>query len=60
MNTETTPTAQDMMNAHVHTVSPEMQLGEIVTLLLKHDISNVPVVKQEGDNRRLLGFIFRG
>ncbi len=60
MNTETTPTAQDMMNAHVHTVSPEMQLGEIVTLLLKHDISNVPVVKQEGDDRRLLGFVSEG
>jgi CBS domain-containing protein len=60
MHTKTTPTARDIMNPHVRTVGPEMKLGEIVTFLLKHDLSNVPVVRQEGDYRLLLGFVSEG
>jgi CBS domain-containing protein len=57
MHSETAPTAQDVMKRQVHTVSPEMHLGEITSFLLKHDVSNAPVVQQEGEERRLLGFV---
>ncbi len=60
MQTETTPTAQSIMNTQVQTVDPEMKLGELVPFLLKHELSNVPVVKQVGDERRLLGFVSEG
>ncbi len=53
----TAPTAHDIMNTHVHTVEPEMSLADVTTFLLKHQVSNAPVVKREGNERRLLGFL---
>ena len=60
MHTETTPNASEIMNARVHCVEPQMSLAEIVTFLLKHKISNAPVVRNEGNRRHLLGFISEG
>ena len=60
MNTKTVPTAQDIMETRVQTVDPEMGLIDVVACLLKHEVSNAPVVKREGKNRRLLGFISEG
>lgn len=60
MHTETTPTARDIMNTHVQCVQPEMMLGDIVAFLLKHKISNAPVVKHDGNVKHLLGFISEG
>lgn len=60
MKTKSTPMAEDIMNRHVKTVSPDMPLSEVVTFLLKHRVSNVPVVKKEGDDRVLLGFLSEG
>jgi CBS domain-containing protein len=57
MPDEAAPTAGEIMNRHVHTIGPEMNLGEIATFLLKHNVSNVPVVEQTGDDRWLLGFV---
>lgn len=51
------PTAQDIMHAQVHTLEPNTGLAEIVGFLLKHELSNAAVVRQEGHNRVLLGFI---
>ena len=48
------------MNSHIYSVEPEMRLDEIVTFLLKHQISNAPVVRTEGMQKRLLGFISEG
>jgi CBS domain-containing protein len=52
-----TPCARDIMTRHVHTIEPETDLYEIAKFLLKHEVSNVPVVRQEGNKRILLGFI---
>jgi CBS domain-containing protein len=60
MQTETAPTALDIMTSRVQTVDPGMKLGEIVAVLLKHKLSNVPVVETQGDHRRLLGFVSEG
>lgn len=60
MHAETAPTAGDIMTSRVYTVDPGMKLEEIVSLLLKHKLSNVPVVEQQGDDRRLLGFVSEG
>ena len=57
MHTQTAPTARDIMTGYVHCLAPEMQLQEIVDFLLKHKISNAPVVKQDGAKRQLLGFV---
>lgn len=60
MTTQTVPTAQDIMQTHVHTVEPEMHLSDVVASLLKHKVSNAPVVQHEGKKQRLLGFISEG
>lgn len=55
------PTARDFMNTHVHTVSPETPLEEVVAFLLKHSISNAPVVETDSaGRRRLVGFLSEG
>ncbi len=51
------PTAKDIMSRHVHTVEPGMDLHEVTAFLLKHGISNAPVVRQENNQQVLLGFI---
>jgi CBS domain-containing protein len=60
MKTEPAPTAQEIMNPRVETVEPDMHLSDVVTFLLKHKVSNVPVVKKEGNQRLLLGFVSEG
>lgn len=60
MNTKTTPTANEIMNVHVHSVAPQMHLADIVTFLLKHELSNAPVVRIDGIKKNLLGFISEG
>jgi CBS domain len=51
------PQAKDFMQRHVHSVTPDVPLAEIVALLLKHEISNVPVVQTEKGRSILVGFI---
>jgi CBS domain-containing protein len=57
MTTVLSPQARDLMNHHVRTVAPDMPLAEVVSVLLQHGISSVPVVEREGDRSRLVGFI---
>ncbi len=52
-----TPCARDIMTRHVHTLEPETDLYDVAKFLLKHEISNAPVVRKEGNKRILLGFI---
>ncbi|MCA9138451.1 MAG: CBS domain-containing protein [Planctomycetales bacterium] len=59
-HTETIPMARDVMNSSVHCVQAEMRLEEIVDFLLKHKISNAPVVRVDGSRKSLLGFISEG
>jgi CBS domain-containing protein len=55
---EEIPLAADFMCTKVHTICPEMPLDEIIQFLLKHEISNAPVVEhQTGGHPRLVGFI---
>jgi CBS domain-containing protein len=51
------PRASDFMTEHVCTVTPEMALVDIITLLLKHGTSNAPVIETRDGKRRLVGFI---
>lgn len=51
------PQAKDFMQRHLHSVTPDVPLAEIVALLLKHEISNVPVVQTEQGRSILVGFI---
>jgi CBS domain-containing protein len=57
MKTETAPTAREIMRASVRTIEPDMQLGDVVAFLLKHKLSNAPVVRREGNRNLLLGFV---
>lgn len=50
-------TAADFMTTDIRTVSPEMKLGDVVEFLLKHELSNAPVVKKTADGLLLLGFL---
>ena len=50
-----TPCARDIMTRHVHTLEPETDLYDVAKFLLKHEISNAPVVRKEGTKRILLG-----
>ncbi|MEQ8765636.1 MAG: CBS domain-containing protein [Planctomycetota bacterium] len=51
------PTAADFMVRHVHTLAPETKLEQAVEYLLKHEISNVPVLSGETDPPTLVGFL---
>ena len=52
------PRARQLMTTHVHAVAPEMPLAEVVAFLLKHEISNAPVIETgAGGQRHLLGFL---
>jgi len=51
------PTAEEIMNRHVHSVDPSMGLHDVTSFLLKHQISNAPVVRRENNRDVLLGFI---
>ena len=39
----------DLMTANVETVTPDLPLEEVATLLSKYEIKHLPVVDQEGD-----------
>jgi len=47
-------TARDIMTTPIVTVGPDLPFREVVTLMLAHRISGVPVVDEEG---RLLGIV---
>lgn len=51
------PCASDFMQAHVHTIGPDMSLDDVSSFLLKHEISNAPVVESKQGRQRLIGFI---
>ena len=50
------PCAADFMTRRVRTVTPEMSVADVVAFLLKHKISNVPVVEAKKSSV-LVGFI---
>lgn len=52
-----TPTAADFMSHRVRTVTSDMPLEEVVSYLLKQEISNAPVIDGSADGKRLVGFI---
>lgn len=55
------PNAESMMNRHVHCVTPEMSLAEVVQVFLKHDVSCAPVVDHDGGKfPSLRGFVSEG
>lgn len=55
------PNAESMMNRHVHTLTPEMSLRDVVQTLRKHDVSCAPVVLGEDAKKMtLIGFVSEG
>jgi CBS domain-containing protein len=42
-------TARDYMSRKLIVLSPEMDLGDAIALLVKHDVSSAPVVDAHGD-----------
>lgn len=55
--TKETLTAKDFMHGHVQTVKLETKFADIVQHLLKHEVSNVPVVEDVDGHLVLVGFI---
>lgn len=51
------PLAVDFMKRPVHVVTPEMPLAQVIRLLLKHQVSNAPVVEEQVGKQILVGFI---
>jgi len=51
------PHARNFMKTHVEVVTPEMPLPEIIRFLLKHHVSNAPVVDIQNEKHILVGFI---
>ena len=51
------PNAGDLMNRSVQTVSAEMSLSDLIDFLLKHQISNAPVVENRDSKKLLIGFV---
>ncbi len=60
MNSTSAPTAEDMMTRQLVTVEEDLTLSEVAACMLKHKVSNVPVVKHDGGRRCLLGIISEG
>ncbi len=56
-STENIPCASDFMRVQVHTINADMSLDDVTSYLLKHEISNAPVVENRGGRQRLIGFI---
>ncbi|MEQ8633668.1 CBS domain-containing protein [Gimesia maris] len=52
-----TPCAVDFMNRHVQVVTQDMSLTEVIRFLLKHKISNAPVVELQDQKQILVGFV---
>ena len=57
MSDHKSPTASDFMTRRVQTVTPEMSLEDVIQVLLKHRISNAPVVEKKTGEDVLVGFI---
>jgi CBS-domain-containing membrane protein len=57
MQTKSAPTAGEIMTSHVQTIGPDMPLNEVSKFLLRHHVSNAPVVEQVDGKRKLLGFV---
>jgi CBS domain-containing protein len=53
----TTPTAADVMTQQLRTVSAETSIPDVIDFLLKHKISNAPVVDSKNGRTELVGFI---
>ncbi|MCA9006258.1 MAG: CBS domain-containing protein [Planctomycetaceae bacterium] len=51
------PCAEDLMNRHVEAVTQDMTLTEVIRFLLKHKISNAPVVNKQDQKHTLIGFV---
>ena len=51
------PHAADFMRKDIHTVTPDMSLNDVVEFLLRHKISNAPVVEGNDGQQILIGFI---
>lgn len=49
--------AEDMMQRRVHTVTADMNLADVIASLVKHRVSNVPVVEETPAALKLVGFI---
>ena len=52
-----TPVASDFMTTHVEVVTPDMHLSDVIHFLLKHHVSNAPVVELKDGKKILQGFI---
>ena len=48
------------MNQKIYSVDPEMGLADVIEFLLKHEISNAPVLEKLDGRSRLVGFISEG
>lgn len=55
-----TPLAKDVMNRHIYTIGPDMSLADVVAFLLKHKISNAPVVEKVSGHDILVGIVSEG
>ena len=53
------PHARNFMTSHVEVVTPEMPLSEVIRFLLKHHVSNAPVVETRNGKHFLVGIRFR-
>jgi len=51
------PVASDFMSKPVEVVTPDMNLSDVIHFLLKHHVSNAPVVEKVNDKNMLIGFI---
>lgn len=51
------PMASDFMTRHVHFVAPDTTVADVIQLLLKHKLSNAPLVATRGGKHVLAGFI---
>jgi CBS domain-containing protein len=55
---DTPPKVSDLMNPHVKTLTADATLESVVQFLLKHELSNAPVVSYQADGKpKLVGFI---
>ena len=52
-----TPTVKDLMITDVITVTPDASLGDVITLLITHDVPAAPVIEDRDGGKKLLGFI---
>lgn len=53
-----TPRAQEYMNTHIRTLTPDMPLVDVISFLLAHGLSSAPVVENgENGGRTLVGFV---